>query len=93
MRRLRIQNVPLPAKRGPFMPEGEWRARGKQQSYADLRRVFGKLKIGQSIVYTGRHAHIHQTAYKCGIAVKIRTLDGNPIPLRGLVKVRIWRIK
>jgi hypothetical protein len=69
--------VPIPERSGP--------------DYTQLLDAFSKMKIGQSVVFTGSHCYIHALAANCALRIKVRAVRGK-VALRGLKEYRIWRI-
>ena len=70
-------DVPMPETGGP--------------DYGELIDAFGKMQIGQSVVFTGSHTYIHSLAGDCGIRIKVRATSGL-VANRGAKQYRIWRI-
>jgi len=61
--------------------------------YRWLRKAFCQMKVGQSVVFCGHHGYIHWLAAMTGIKVRTRMTNGEKIPTRGRVLLRIWRVK
>jgi len=70
-------DVPMPETGGP--------------DYGELIDAFGKMQIGQSVVFTGSHTYIHALAANQGIRIKVRATSGL-VANRGAKQYRIWRI-